>query len=92
MKIKINSCFTYRMIAGKHYLIPVGEAAKNWNAPLELTETAARIWISLEAGMPKEAIAKGLTEEFEVEPDAAERAVDQFALLLRKQGLLLESV
>lgn len=89
--MKVNESYKYRKIAGKDYLIPVREAARKWDAPLQLTETAAWIWTALEAGKPCEDIVEGMTEVFEVEQDVAERAVAGFCLSLLQQGLLTDS-
>lgn len=90
--MKVNGAYKYRIIAGNYYLIPVGEAAKKWDGPLQLTETAAWIWTALEEGKTSEVIVKEMTEEFDVEMDEARRAVDGFCLSLLQQGILIESV
>ena len=90
MRIKTNPDFKYRKIAGKHYLIPCAGEAERSKIPVELTETAAWIWLRAEAGESAEEIAAGLTEEFEVDPVTARKAADGFLELLmqRKMAIL----
>ena len=90
MRIKTNPDFKYRKIAGKHYLIPCAGEAERSKIPVELTETAAWIWLRAEAGESAEEIAAGMTEEFEVDPVTARKAVDGFLELLmqRKMAIL----
>lgn len=92
MQVKVKDCFKYRMVAGEHYLFPLARAEEKWNAPLQLTETAAWIWTSLAEGKTQEEINAGMIEEFEVGPDTAESAVRQFCRMLLQEGLLTESV
>ena len=92
MQVQVKDCFKYRMVAGEHYLFPLPQAGEKWNAPLQLTETAAWIWTSLEEGKTQEEIIAGMTEEFEVGQDTAESAVKQFCRMLLQDGLLTESV
>lgn len=84
----VSPDYKYRVIGGRYYLIPVGKEAQRRETPLELTETAASIWTLLAAGKEKEAIALELTELYEVDLSTAARAVDQFAGILQREGLL----
>lgn len=91
MRIKTNPDFKYRKIAGKHYLIPCADAAERSEIPVELTETAAWIWLRAEAGQSAEKIACNMTEEFEVDLQTARRAVSAFFNLLVDRGMAIET-
>lgn len=88
MQIRTNRSYKYREIAGEYYLIPTSEAADRSKIPLQLTETAAWIWIQLGKGVSKEDLVCRMTEEYEVDPVAAGKAVDQFIEVLLEQGML----
>ena len=88
MCIRTNRNYKYREIAGEYYLIPVAEAADKSKVPFQLTETAARIWTEIEKGVPKEKMISRMTEEFEVDPATAGKAVEQFIEVLLNQGML----
>ena len=91
MRIKTNCDFKYRKIAGKHYLIPCAGAAERSKIPVELTETAACIWLYAEAGQSAEKIACNMAEEFEVDIQTARRAVSAFFNLLVDRGMAIET-
>lgn len=87
MQVKTNPDFKYRKIAGTHYLIPCADAAERSKTPVELTETAAWIWLRAEAGENSEEISGGMTEEFDVDPATARKAVEGFLELLMKRKM-----
>lgn len=88
MQFRTNRCYKYREIAGEYYLIPTLQAAEKSRIPLQLTESAAWIWIQIEKGLPKEEVIFRMTEEYEVDPTIAGKAVEQFIEVLLKQGML----
>lgn len=87
MRVKTNPDYKYRKIAGVHYLIPCADAAERSKTPVELTETAAWIWLRAETGERTEKIAACMTEEFEVDQETAQKAVEGFLELLLQRGM-----
>lgn len=55
-----------------------------------LNETAAFIWKALEEKSSNDAIVTGLTKEFEVTREKAERSVERFLADLAERGLVRE--
>jgi PqqD family protein of HPr-rel-A system len=53
-----------------------------------LNGTGARVWALLKDGLERDAIARALTEEFEVEETNARADVDAFIAALRERGLI----
>lgn len=53
-----------------------------------LNSTGARVWTSLKDGLERAAIAKVLTEEFEVDAARARADVDAFIAALMDRGLI----
>ena len=88
MQIRTNRSYKYREIAGEYYLLPTSQAAERSTNPLQLTETAAWIWTQIEKGVSTDDIVCRMTEEYEVDPVAAGKAVDQFIGVLLEQGML----
>lgn len=82
--------YKYREIAGEYYLIPVGTAAEKSRDPIQLSETAAWIWrhIDNDTQISAEALAKDMTDEYEVTLTHAQASVCQFLALLQNKGLL----
>lgn len=88
MQIRTNQSYKYREIAGEYYLIPTAQEAEKSKNPLQLTETAAWIWTQIEKGVSTDNIVCRMTEEYEVDPVAAGKAVDQFIGVLLELGML----
>ncbi len=91
MQIRTDRSYKYREIAGEYYLIPTLQAAERSKTPLQLTETAAWIWKQIEQAVSKEEMVLRMTEEYEVDPVTAGKAVEQFIEVLLDQGMLEET-
>lgn len=87
MRLKTNPDYKYREIAGMNYLIPCARAAERSETPIQLTETAAWIWVQIEKGRDREEIIACMTEEFDVDWETAWKAVTGFGDLLLQQGM-----
>lgn len=83
----LNQDYKLRIFAGQYYLFSVSKAPSS-DTVIQLTETAAWIWTQIEKGFPLEEIIARMTEEFEVDPATAGKAVKQFIEALRKRGML----
>lgn len=83
----LNQEYKLRIFAGQYYLFSVSKAISS-NTVIQLSETAAWIWTQIEKGLPKEKIILLMTEEFEVDPATAGKAVELFIEALLKQGML----
>lgn len=90
MKIRTNHSYKYREIAGEYYLIPTLQAAERSRIPMQLTETAAWIWMQIEASKDIEEIAGAMTEEYDVSLEIAHNAVERFVIFLLNHDLLME--
>ena len=86
MKIKEN--FVLRKIAGTHVVLALGEATVDFNGLLTLNETGLMLWKLIEEGSDREALAKALTEEYEVSFDEALADVDEYLKKLSEAGCL----
>jgi hypothetical protein len=85
MAFKIRKDLAYRRVGGELFVVDAAGALLH-----ELNGTAAFIWEGLEKGRAEAAIAAGLAAEYEVEPAAAVRDVEDFVAGLKKAGLLEE--
>ena len=88
--MKTNPDYILREIAGEHILVPCGEAAKNVNGLINLNETAAFIWKSVDTAPDEETIIERMKEHFEVEPEIAERDMRGLLRELRLLGMVLD--
>lgn len=88
--MKLNPDYILRSIAGEHVIVPTGEASQRINGLITLNDTALTIWKGVAAGKTREQLVEALLEEFEVEPELAQKDVDGFLGMLKEQGILLE--
>ncbi len=75
-----NPDFVVRKVAGEMVLVPIARDAADLESVFTLNEVGARIWELIETCADERAIAKALTEEYEVTED---RAFADVAELLR---------
>lgn len=86
--MKIEKEFILREIAGDYVIVPVGEAAVQFNGMISVNETGAVLWKCLQKETDTDGMVQALTEEYDVSEETARRDVDEFVALLRQQGIL----
>lgn len=84
MKAKEN--FVLRQVAGTWVVIPLGQAAVDFNGMLTLNESGAVLWKALEQGGDRETLADALTGEYNVSRNQALADVDEFLTVLTNAG------
>ena len=80
--------YIYRFIDGSHVLISVGANIADFNGYIQLNETAAFLWRSLEEPKTAKELAAELSEEFDVSAEEAREDVDMFLKELVSQNLV----
>lgn len=95
MKLKLD--FIKREIAGEFFLVPVGEAAKQYSGLFAMTEVAAFIWDKLPEAADDAAVVDMVLAEYSDAQTPAEQAADrkeaeadvaEFLDVLRKMEIL----
>lgn len=86
--MKIEKEFILREIAGDYVIVPVGEAAVQFNGMISVNETGATIWKCLQEETDTDQIVQVLTEEYDVDDETARKDVEEFTSMLRKNGIL----
>jgi hypothetical protein len=86
MKIKEN--FVLRKVAGAYTVLALGEATVKFDGALTLNESGVMLWQLLEKGSSVEALAKALTDEYEVSYEMALADVNEYLEKLRGAGCL----
>lgn len=86
MKLKLE--FVKREIAGEHFLVPVGKAAKTYSGLFALNELAAFIWDKLPEAEDEEAIVSAILDEYDVSYDDAKADTDEFLAKLREMEII----
>ena len=68
----------------------IGSEAYVPNQIMSVNETGAFLWRLLEKGAEKPELVDGLTKEYEVDAETAEKDVDAFLNRLREKALIEE--
>lgn len=86
--MKLKDGFVVREVAGKTVAVSVGGGA--FRGMITLNGTAAFLWEALQSDTNEDALAKKLTEAYEIDEVTAKKDVSVFLHKLRKAGLLDE--
>ena len=86
--MKVSDKFVLRQVAGEWIVLPIAEKTVNFNGMLALNETGLMLWKLLENGTSREALAKALTDEYDVTFAEAIADVDEYLGKLDRVGCL----
>ena len=86
--MKVNDKFVLRQVAGSWIVLPVAEKTVDFNGMLTLNETGLMLWKLLEKGSSREALAKALTDDYDVTIAEALADVDEYLGKLERAGCL----
>lgn len=87
---KIKDGFNLRQVAGTWVAAPVGSRALETRALFTLSDTAVFLWNLLAEGVPYEEIVARITEDYELDGQAAKIELDSFLDNLKVNKLLEE--
>ena len=86
--MKIKDGFILREVADSYVVVAVGEAVKSFNGVINLNETGALLWKTLEKGAEEKDLVQALLNKYEVERELAENDVKLFIKKLTEAGLI----
>ena len=86
--MKIRYEFVARSIAGEHFLVPIGEAARQFSGMFAMNELGAFLWEAIPGAANEAELVNRVLDEYEVDRDTAEQDVREFLEHLRKMGIL----
>ncbi len=86
--MKIRKDFMLREIAGETVVIPVGEAAMDFQGIMSLNESGKILWAMLEDGCDEKAMVNKLLDVYDVTIETAQNDVSVFLDQLKKQNIL----
>ena len=86
--MKIRYEFVARSIAGEHFLVPIGEAARQFSGMFAMNELGAFLWEAIPGAANETELVNRVLDEYEVDRDTAEQDVREFLEHLRKMGIL----
>ncbi len=88
--MKIKSNFMLREVAGYYVVVPVGNGALNFNGVINLNESGATLWKTLENDATEEDLVTALMSEYEVDEERARIDVLNFVNKMKDAKLIEE--
>lgn len=86
--MKIPYEFVERTIAGEHFLVPVGEAAKAYKGLFALNELGAFIWKNIPQAENEAQLVDMVLDEYDVDRETAEKDAREFMEKLTTMGVV----
>ncbi|MBO7149694.1 MAG: PqqD family protein [Clostridia bacterium] len=86
--MKIKDGFILREVADSYVVVAIGEAVKSFNGVINLNETGALLWKTLQKGAEEKDLVDALLNEYDVERELAENDVKLFIKKLTEAGLI----
>ena len=83
-----KSDFVMQQVAALYVVVPVHEAAAQFNAMFTFNETGAFLWSLLDAPQTADSLTEALCQAFDVDDDTARRDVHAFLQRLADAKLL----
>ncbi len=88
--MKIKAGFMLRSVAGQNVVVPVGSAAIDFNGMINLNESGAFLWKTLEGGATEAELVSALLTEYDAPEDIALRDVKAFINKMKEANLIDE--
>lgn len=88
--MKIKSGYMLRQVMDVYVVLGIGSEAYTPNQIMSVNETGAFLWGLLEKGTEKPELVDGLTKEYDVDAETADKDVDAFLNQLWEKALIEE--
>jgi hypothetical protein len=86
--MKVKDGFSLRNISGTYVVLPLGERTLDFTGMLTLNETGRMLWLLLEQGSSRTALAEALVAEYGISTDEALSDVDEYVQSLVDAGCI----
>ena len=86
--MKIKSGFMLREVAGYYVVVPVGEGALNFNGVINLNESGAFLWKTMENDVTEADMVAALLKEYDVDEARATADVAAFVSRMKEANLI----
>lgn len=88
--MKIKKGFAKREIAGSNIVVPVGNAANDFNGMITLNGSASFFWDCFTKDITIDDAVKLVTDEYEIDEATARADIEAFVKKLRDNNLIKE--
>lgn len=86
--MKIKDGYILRNVAGYNVVVPVGDAALDFNGMINLNETGAFLWKAMSEDTDEAALVSALLEEYDTNEETAAADVAAFVKKMRDAELI----
>lgn len=86
--MKIKDDFILREISNAYVVVPVGQAAVDFNGMINLNETGAFLWSLLRKETTEKKLLKEVISEYNISEEIAAMHIENFIHKLKRAGLL----
>lgn len=91
LHLKVSRDFMLREIAGESLLVPVNEAAVNFQGIMSLNESGRLLWDRLQKDTTEDDLVSALLDVYDTTPEVARQDVAVFLDQLRERDILQEA-
>lgn len=88
--MRIKKDFMLRNVAGYYVVVPVGDGALNFNGVINLNESGAFLWKTMENDVTESDMVAALLGEYDVDEDRAKADVAAFVKKVSDANLVEE--
>lgn len=85
--MKIKDGFILREVAGSFIVVAVGDRVKEFNGVINLNDTGAFIWKTMEKDVSEEDVVEALKKEYDVSEEVAKDGVNKFITKMKEAKL-----
>ena len=86
--MKVKKDYMLRSVAGYAVVVPVGEWAMNFNGVINLNDSGAFLWKTMENDVTEEQMVAALLGEYDVDEERAKADVAVFIKNMREANLI----
>ncbi len=86
--MKRNENYVVKELMGSYVLVPLGEAAIDFNGVITLNETAKIMWESANGDFTEQDLAAALIKQYGIDEATAKAAVESFLNTMKEEGCI----
>lgn len=86
--MKRNQNYVVKELMGSFVLVPLGQAAIDFNGVITLNETAKFMWEAAEGDFTAADLEKALIKKYEIDSQTAKKAAESFINTLKEEGCI----
>ncbi len=86
--MKRNENYVVKELMGSYVLVPLGEAAIDFNGVITLNETAKFMWEAAKGDFTEQDLQAALIKQYGIDAETAKSAVESFVTTMKEEGCI----